>query len=202
LTINDVTSSYCEEKIVIAVSGPPGSGKSTLAKLLAKELRLRYVSSGALFRRLAKERGMSLLEFTKLAEKDYSIDRMIDNEARKEALKGCVVVDGHIAGWILRDLAQVKVYLYAPKEVRASRIAMRDGKVFDEALREVEERERSESKRFKEIYGIDINDLTVFDICINTATYGIEETLRITVEAVKEAMRKSLKTEPINKGRC
>ena len=202
MTINDVTSSYCEEKIVIAVSGPPGSGKSTLAKLLAKELRLRYVSSGALFRRLAKERGMSLLEFTKLAEKDYSIDRMIDNEARKEALKGCVVVDGHIAGWILRDLAQVKVYLYAPKEVRASRIAMRDGKVFDEALREVEERERSESKRFKEIYGIDINDLTVFDICINTATYGIEETLRITVEAVKEAMRKSLKTEPINKGRC
>lgn len=202
MTINDVTSSYCEEKIVIAVSGPPGSGKSTLAKLLAKELRLRYVSSGALFRRLAKERGMSLLEFTKLAEKDYSIDRMIDNEARKEALKGCVVVDGHIAGWILRDLAQVKVYLYAPKEVRASRIAMRDGKAFDEALREVEERERSESKRFKEIYGIDINDLTVFDICINTATYGIEETLRITVEAVKEAMRKSLKTEPINKGRC
>ncbi len=200
--MTDNTSKYCEEKIVIAVSGPPGSGKSTLAKLLARELRLRYVSSGALFRRLAKERGMSLLEFTKLAEKDYSIDRMIDDEARKEALKGCVVVDGHIAGWILRDLAHVKVYLYAPREVRASRIAVRDSKSLEDALKDVIERERSESKRFKEIYGIDVNDLTVFDICINTATYGIEETLRIALEAVREATRKSLKTEPVNKGRC
>ncbi len=200
--MTDDASKYCEEKIVIAVSGPPGSGKSTLAKLLARELRLRYVSSGALFRRLAKERGMSLLEFTKLAEKDYSIDRMIDNEARKEAMKGCVVVDGHIAGWILRDLAHVKVYLYAPREVRASRIAVRDGKSLEDALKDVIERERSESKRFKEIYGIDVNDLTVFDVCINTATYGIEETLRIALEAVREATRKSLKTEPVNKGRC
>ncbi len=194
------TSRYCEEKIVIAVSGPPGSGKSTLAKLLAKELRLRYVSSGALFRKLAKERGMSLLEFTKLAEKDYSIDRMIDNEARKEAMKGCVVVDGHIAGWILKDLAHIKVYLYAPKEVRASRIAARDGKTLEDALREVVERERSESKRFKEIYGIDVSDLTVFDVCINTATYGIEETLRIALEAVKEATRKKLKDRAPKQG--
>ena len=193
-------SEYCEEKFVIAVSGLPGSGKSTLAKLLAKELRLRYVSSGALFRRLAKERGMTLLEFTKLAEKDYSIDRMIDNEARKEAKKGCVVVDGHIAGWILKDLAHVKVYLYAPREVRVSRIAARDGKSLEDALKEVIERDRSESKRFKEIYGIDVNDLTVFDICINTATFGIEETLRITLEAVREVARKKLKDRAHKQG--
>ena len=194
------SSEYCKERIVIAVSGLPGSGKSTLAKLLAKELRLRYVSSGALFRKLAKERGMSLLEFTKLAEKDYSIDRMIDNEARKEAMKGCVVVDGHIAGWILKDLAHVKVYLYAPRETRASRIAMRDGKSLEDALNEVIERDKSESKRFREIYGINVNDLTVFDIAINTATYGIEETLRIALEAVVLATRKKLKDRAHKQG--
>ncbi len=181
----------CRSKVSIAVSGLPGSGKSTLAKLLAERLGLRYISSGMLFRRLAREKGMSLLEFSKLAERDHSIDRLIDNAAIEEARKGCVVIDGHIAGWILKDIASIKIYLYAPRGVRASRIASRDGKSIDEALEEVIIRENSEAKRFREIYGININDITVFDIAINTATYGVEETLRIALKAVEEKLGKA-----------
>ena len=40
-------------KIVIAIDGPAGAGKSTVAKALAKELGLRYLDTGAMYRALA-----------------------------------------------------------------------------------------------------------------------------------------------------
>lgn len=47
---------------VIAIDGPSGSGKSTCAKFLAKELKLLYIDTGAMYRALgfwAKERGVA-----------------------------------------------------------------------------------------------------------------------------------------------
>jgi cytidylate kinase len=39
-------------------------GKSTVAKALADQFHLRYVSAGKIFRDLAKERGLSLADFS------------------------------------------------------------------------------------------------------------------------------------------
>jgi cytidylate kinase len=40
-------------KLVIAIDGPAGAGKSTVAKALAKELGLKYLDTGAMYRTLA-----------------------------------------------------------------------------------------------------------------------------------------------------
>ncbi|HSI72164.1 MAG TPA: (d)CMP kinase, partial [Fimbriimonas sp.] len=39
--------------IVIAIDGPAGAGKSTVSKMLARELDLRYLDTGAMYRALA-----------------------------------------------------------------------------------------------------------------------------------------------------
>jgi cytidylate kinase len=39
-----------EKQNVIAIDGPSGSGKSTVAKILAKELGITYIDTGAMFR--------------------------------------------------------------------------------------------------------------------------------------------------------
>lgn len=36
----------------VAVDGPAGSGKSTIAKLIAKELNIVYIDTGAMYRQL------------------------------------------------------------------------------------------------------------------------------------------------------
>ncbi|MEM0105638.1 MAG: AAA family ATPase [Zestosphaera sp.] len=176
-------SSSC--KLVIAVSGAPGSGKSTLARRLSEHFGLRLTSSGAMFRSLASQKGLSLSEFSKIAEVDPSIDRLVDEAAIVEASKGCVVIDAHIAGWILKDLAHLRIYLTAPVDVRARRIAERDSKNYEEALHELITREESEARRFSRYYGIDIKDLSVFDLIINTARFNADEVFEISRKAVE-----------------
>ncbi|GAG82290.1 unnamed protein product [marine sediment metagenome] len=35
---------------IITIDGPAGSGKSTVAKILARELNLKYIDTGAMYR--------------------------------------------------------------------------------------------------------------------------------------------------------
>ncbi len=154
--------------VVIAVSGTPGSGKTTYSRFIAEHYGLRYVSSGGLFREIARERGVSLLELHRQAERDESIDLLIDQRAISEALKGGVVIEGHLAVWVLKEIAHIKIIFDAPREVRAERIARRDGISFEEALREIVERERSNYERAMKYYGLNIRDYSVADLVVST----------------------------------
>jgi cytidylate kinase len=50
---------------VIALDGPSGSGKSTVAKMIAKELDLIYIDTGAMFRALAYALQHTGIDFTR-----------------------------------------------------------------------------------------------------------------------------------------
>jgi len=162
--------------LLIAISGDHGAGKSTVAKELAKRLGLRHLSAGEIFRRMAEEKGMGLKEFSEYAEKHPEIDLEIDR--RLGEVKGEAVVDGRLAGWMVKG-ADLRVLFTAPLEVRVRRIAEREGRDLQEVREETLAREESERKRFKELYGIDIDDLSIFDLVINTARLEVEEEVEI-----------------------
>ena len=112
--------------MLITVSGPPGAGKSTAATGLAAAFDLEHVSGGDIFRDLAAERDMTPLEFNKLAEEDESIDRDLDARLRRTAAESDdVVLESRLAGWLAADHADFRLWLDAPLEVRARRIAAR-----------------------------------------------------------------------------
>lgn len=138
-----------------------------------------------MFREIAKKMGLSLVELNELASRDPKIDLAIDMTMREEALKGDVVVEAHLGGWVLHDVADLNVYLNAPLEVRIKRIAIRDKMYENKALRETLKREELQWQRFKKYYGFDITDLSVFDLVINTAKFKPEEIATIIVDKAK-----------------
>ncbi|MCS7097009.1 MAG: AAA family ATPase [Candidatus Methanomethylicia archaeon] len=177
-------------KVVITVSGPPGSGKSTQAFKIARKMNLRYFSIGKCFREIAERMNIGFEELHKLAENDPKYDYEVDKRTLIEADIGNVVIDGHLTGWIAKDKADIKIYLTAPLEERVRRIAKRDGKNIMEALIEVKKREESNSIRYKNYYGIDINDLSVYDIVINTDKWKEEEVTEVLIYLIQKYIEK------------
>jgi cytidylate kinase len=80
--------------------------------------------------------------------------------------------------------ADIKLWLTAPLDVRADRIAQRENKPFDQARTETEERSRSEAQRYAEYYDIDFEDLSIYDLTVNTARWDPQGTLSIVLHAV------------------
>jgi cytidylate kinase len=170
--------------VVVAVSGQPGSGKTTIARELARVLKVPLVSSGSLFRELAAKMGMDFVEFHKYAEVNPEIDRKIDAMAVELAKNGDVVLEGHLAAWVVRPYADLCIYLKASREMRARRVAVRDGKSLEEALREVRDREELNRRRYLSIYGIDIGDLSIFDLVLDTTYLSVNDAVRISLDFV------------------
>jgi cytidylate kinase len=171
--------------MLLTVSGPPGSGKSTTAAALAKAFDLEHISGGDIFRSLADERGLSPVEFNELAEEDEQIDRDLDRRLYEIASeRDGVLLESRLAGWLAGDEADIKIWLDAPLNIRAERIADREDKPFETAYDETHRRERSEAKRYHEYYNIDIDDRSIYDIVYNTARWSPEGVLGMLTTAV------------------
>ena len=170
--------------VTVAISGLHGAGKTTAAEALAEKLDLRYLSAGMVFREMADEREMDLKEFSDYVEKNPEIDRELDERTAEESKKDDVLIDARLAGW-MADEADLKILMIAPLDERVKRIAKREDRPYDEVMEETVSREDSEKKRFKELYDIDVDDYSVFDLVLNTGKFDKEETLEILQLAVE-----------------
>lgn len=172
--------------MLLTVSGPPGSGKSTNAAGLAEELGLEHISGGDIFREMAAENDMTPVEFNEYAEEHENIDRELDERLYEIATsRDDVVLESRLAGWLAGDHADFRIWFDAPLQVRAERIAEREGKDVEVALEETKRREESEKKRYMEYYNIPIEDLSIYDVVYNTARWQEDAFLDALVETVQ-----------------
>ncbi|MHB9285506.1 (d)CMP kinase [Halobacteriales archaeon Cl-PHB] len=172
--------------MLITVSGPAGSGKSTLAATLADRLGYDHVSGGDIFREIAAERDLTPLELNRLAEEDDQIDRDLDRRLRSTARDSDdLVLESRLAGWMAGEYADLRVWLDAPLDVRAERIADREDKDVDLARSETRARAESEASRYEAYYDVDIEDLSIYDLVINTSRWGPEGVLGLVVAGVE-----------------
>ncbi len=169
----------------ITISGLPGSGTTTVAKLLSKELSMELISAGEMFRQIANEKRLKLEQFSKLAENNDDFDRQIDEKQGEEAMKReNVIVEGRLSGFFVPD-ADLKIWLEAPVEVRARRIAGREGTAYEEALFTMKNRERSEHKRYEKYYGINLDNLSIYDLIIDSSGWSESDIVEMIKVAVK-----------------
>ncbi|MCG3215085.1 MAG: AAA family ATPase [Candidatus Heimdallarchaeota archaeon] len=172
---------------IIAVSGPHGSGKTTAAREIADFLGYKYISAGERFRNLAQKEGLNLEDFSKAAELNEKIDRQIDEYTLEIAKKGGnLVIDAQLGGWVLYDIADLIVYVTAPLDLRIKRIAERENKDIGFIRKETLARENSEKQRYQKLYNIDITDLSIYDIIINSQKFDASDCVRIIKTAFEK----------------
>ena len=157
--------------MLITVSGPPGSGTTTTSEHVAARLEVALVPGGAVFRAMARERGMSLAEFGLYATDHPEVDVELDARLAERARAGGVLIESRLAGWIAHNeaLRAVTVYIDCPAEVRAQRVAGREGLSLDRALTDNTERERVERARYLALYAIDIEDVSIYDLVLDSS---------------------------------
>jgi predicted cytidylate kinase len=175
--------------MIITISGKAGSGKSTVAKELAEKLKLKHYSIGDLMRQIAKEKNISLIELSKLAEKDSSIDLELDKKQIDLRDKNNFVIDGRLTAHFI-PYADLKVFLDCNDKVRAERILKNErkdekSKNIKELIKKIDQREQSERKRFKKLYSVDYYDKKLYNLIINTTNLSINEVVEKIMKAVK-----------------
>ncbi|HTT25959.1 MAG TPA: AAA family ATPase [Thermoplasmata archaeon] len=142
---------------IVWLTGPPGSGKTTAGRLAAAALHLSFHSAGEIFRAEAKRLGQSLPEFSRYAERHPEVDKALDEGLIARARPGAIL-EGRVVGALLRRRG-VPVYaiqITAREDVRARRVAGRDGTDPAAALAEMRTRSASERGRYRKYYNIDL----------------------------------------------
>jgi cytidylate kinase len=171
--------------MIITIGGLAGTGTSTAAKNLSEYLNIPYISAGDVFRQLAKEHNMTVLEFNEFAEGNDDIDIELDKRQAKIANEADdLIVEGRISAFFVD--ADYRIWLMTPDNIRAERISYREEKSLDTVIKEIKERTASEKKRYQEIHDINIDDLSIYDIVINTGSFDEQATLNIITKCIEQ----------------
>ncbi|MCR5763437.1 MAG: cytidylate kinase family protein [Treponema sp.] len=156
----------------IAISGKSGCGNTTVSTLLSKKLGITLINYT--FRQLAQEKGLTLEQVIQNAKTDDSYDKYVDTHQVELALKESCVLGSRLAIWMLKE-ADLKVYLFASDDLRASRIFNREGGDLQKIKEFTSMRDAEDTRRYKKLYDIDNNSYEdIADIVIDTSTSGPE----------------------------
>lgn len=183
-----------QKKHIITIAGRPGSGKSTTAKAVASQLGFDHYSSGDLFRSLAKERGIDVLQANLSAEQNTEIDHLVDGRLQDINMHDDrKVIDARTAWhWIPTSF---KVFLNLDLQVAAQRIlnGMDDARLASEHIHRdpieyaqvLQSRLDSESRRYKALYDIDPYDLSNYDLVIDTEANNLAQVAEMVLTGFK-----------------
>jgi predicted cytidylate kinase len=156
----------------ISLAGDLGSGKSTVSKLLIEAPQADYYCTGSIVRQIADRMGMTVVQLNKYMESHPEIDTEIDDGLKALSKDPrLLIIDSRMA-WHFTE-GSFKVYLSTDIETGAIRIlyANRNGEHcanLEDTVRDTRERRLSEQKRYFDSYGVDIKDLSNYDLIVDT----------------------------------
>jgi CMP/dCMP kinase len=170
--------------LTLTIGGLPGTGTSTLCRLLKERLNLPYTYAGQIFREEAARRGLSLAEFGVLCQKDRSIDAALDDRQIFLLRRGGLILEGRLSGWLAQRhrLPALKVWVRCDEAERIRRIVDRDGGTVETQADATWAREQSEQDRYRRYYGVDLADLSFYDLVLDS-THTLPEGLAAQVES-------------------
>jgi cytidylate kinase len=167
----------------VAISGKSGCGNTTVSGLLSEKLGIKLINYT--FRQLAQEKNMTLAQVIEAAKNDDSYDKYVDNHQVELAMKESCVLGSRLAIWMLKD-ADLKVYLYASDETRASRVFNREGGDIEQIKAFTAMRDSEDTRRYKEFYNIDNNNYDFVDLFIDVNTKTPDQIVQDILDKLEE----------------
>lgn len=181
---------------IISFNGQEGSGKSTIAKMVAAKLGWPRYYMGQMLRDMARERGITLVEFGKLRDADPSFDRKVD-DYMIQLSKGdeSFVVESRTAWHFIPS--SIKIYLKVDTLEAAKRIFRElqnenNRKHEDKNLDSIEniqasllKRREEDNKRYFNFYGTDQTRENNYDFVVDTTNLSITEVFEKVMEFVE-----------------
>jgi cytidylate kinase len=165
-----------------------GCGKSTVAKRLAEKYGFKYVSGGDVLKALAVEEGYEVggsgwwesdegMRFFERRMDDFEFDRRVDERLLEWARHGDAVLDSWTMPWLFDG--GFKVWLEASEDVRATRLARRDGLGTGAALEILKEKDRKTKAIYQRLYGFSLGeDFSPFDMILDVSLLGADEVFK------------------------
>lgn len=176
------------KKHIISLSGDLASGKGTVSNILTADLNYGIYRNGEYFRKLAKEMGMDVTSFNVYVKEHPEIDRQIENSAAEYAKQNDnFVIDARLGWYAVPE--SFKVYLKVDLDVSAQRAFYDEKRKSTEKFNTVEEQKQDiirrynyENERYWNLYQIRKNDMSNYDLVVDTTDKTSEEVAKIIEE--------------------
>ena len=198
-----------DKKIIINIGRQFGGGGLGVAHELGRKLGIP-VYDKELIQKAAQDSGFSKELFEERDEKkrffslssifanrysdtenymsDSGLFKIQSDTIRKIAEQGSAIIVGRCADYILRDHENtLNVFLTSPLEVRAERIASRQGMSLEEAKTKAQEKDKKRAEYYNYYtfgeWGVAGN----YDLCIDSSILGIEGTADFIIDFARKA---------------
>lgn len=177
-----------QKKNIISLSGDLASGKGVVSEILMEKLNHTIYRNGEYFRKLAKEYDMTLQEFGDYVSSHPEIDIEIEESAKKYAKDHeNFIIDARLGWYAVPE--SFKVYLRVDIDEAAKR-AFNDQKRKDiesfsnvgEHKKALQERFQKENDRYFKLYGIRKDDMSNYDLVIDTTEKTPIEVANIIID--------------------
>ena len=187
----------------IALSRLPGAGAAELGKRVAELLDYGFFGI-EIVDQIARELGVQHRLVAGLDERVSTvIDRYVADAFRARPLtendylravvrtvatlgeRGRAVVLGRGAPYILPPSRALRVFVVAPREARAARIAREEGLSPGEAEETLAQRDAERLRFLRHDFGVEPDDPTLYDLVVNTATLGLEASAALVIDALR-----------------
>lgn len=180
---------------IITITGDIASGKGTVTSLLKEELGYEVYKNGEYVRKLAKEMNMSIVEFQEYLNSHEEIDQKIEKSCAEYAdSHDKLLVDARLGFYAIPH--SFKVYLRVDLE-EAGRRAYNDALRKDtekyasvkQAMEEIKYRYEQENYRYLKTYNVNREDMSNYDLVIDTTNKLPEEVKKIILTEYKKWLK-------------
>jgi len=177
------------KKNIIALTGDLASGKGAVSEILIKDLNYGIYRNGEYARKLAKDMGLDITSFNAFLSEHPEIDLQIEKSAAEYAkTHDNFIIDARLGWYAVPE--SFKVYLTVDIDVAAQR-AFNDSKrkntenfaTVEEQKQDMQRRYKMENERYWKLYQVHKDDMSNYDLVIDTTN--------ITPEEVAEKIKKA-----------